>query len=358
MPTILAFGNFDLVGARCWVLRTGLAEHGWRVELCRTEKPGFIAKYRDLSRQWNSYKGELDAVYVPFLGHYLMPLAWWLAKRRKVPVVLDAFLSLYDTEVQDRRRVGKYSPKALVLWLTDWLACSLATVVLVDTEEHKEYFVRTFGIRPEKILALPIGSRTDIFKPAEKPRQRSDGTFHVHFHGTYIPLQGIDTILHAAELVQRVDTSVRFHMIGKGQTFAESKALAERLQLENTEFIGAMPMEELRERIVTADVSLGIFGKSEKADRVIPNKAYEVLACGAALITGETTAARRVLKNEENALLVTPHDSQALAEGILRLKKESALKERIAAGGLRLSQERFLPAMIVSPLSDWLSKRQ
>jgi glycosyltransferase involved in cell wall biosynthesis len=354
MPTIVAMGHFDLEGGRSWVLRKGLEEHGWTVTLCRTEAKGVLGKYRDLTRQWNVMKEKPDAVYVPFLGHWTLPLTWRLARKQKIPIVFDAFLSLYDTEVCDRKRLPRWHPKAWFLWWTDWLCCRLCDVVLLDTEEHKQYFAHRYKIPAEKILALPIGCRTDLFTPGKAPAHREECI--VAFHGTFIPLQGIDTILRAARLLQDAEVNVRFRIIGKGQTSKAMHALASELALQHVEFRGAIPMAELPELLHDADICLGIFGTTAKADRVIPNKAYEILNAGKPLLTGRTTAAMRVLKDGDNALLCEPGNPQALADAILRLRDDPALRKHLAENGHRLSLQRFQPRAIVEPLAEWLSK--
>jgi glycosyltransferase involved in cell wall biosynthesis len=72
---------------------------------------------------------------------------------------------------------------------------------------------------------------------------------------------------------------------------------------------------------------------------VIPNKAFQALACGAPLITADTPAARELLADGESALLVPPGDGAALAEAIRRLESDQELARRIAAGG-RAAYER------------------
>ncbi|OGJ56280.1 hypothetical protein A3D88_01305 [Candidatus Peribacteria bacterium RIFCSPHIGHO2_02_FULL_52_16] len=355
MVTIVAFGNFDLEGGRGWALRTGLERHGYVVEFCRTEKPGLFAKYRDLLRQWKSRTGHADLLYVPFLGHYFLPLAWWLARRERIPLTIDTFLSLYDTEVNDRKRFSRSHPYAWMLWTFDWLCGQLADAMLLDTEEHKEYFVRHYGVSPQKILVLPVGCRTDLFVPLHAPPHEG---FRVEFHGTFIPLQGIDVILDAARILQeRHADDISFELIGRGQTYQAMHDRANRHALSNVTFTGSLPMDMLPAKIANADICLGILGITEKADRVIPNKAYEVLACGKPLLTGDTTAARRVLAHGENAYLSRPGDPEALAAAILRLKADPALREKLAKHGRMLTEKQFLPEKIVEPLVQWLTAR-
>jgi len=350
--TICAFGYFDLEGARSWVIRKGLTEAGFTVSLCRTEKEGFFPKIADLKRKWRECASSADAMYVVFPGHYLMPLAWRLTRRKKIPVILDAFLSLYDTEVNDRRRVAKWNPKAWFLFFIDWLACALADVILIDTEEQKQYFVRRFHARPEKILVIPVGSRTDLFGLSNEPRPERPWT--VRFYGSFIPLHGIETILGAAKELENTD--IRFEILGRGQTYPAMRALAERLKLTNVEFLDPVPLADLPAFIRGADVCLGIFGTSGKALRVIPTKAYDILCCGVPLITERSPAAERILRDREHALLTEPGNAHALAEAIRELQHNTSLAGHIASHGRALFEERFQPKMVTEPLVGWVRK--
>src|SRR5262249_33356379 len=83
-----------------------------------------------------------------------------------------------------------------------------------------------------------------------------------------------------------------------------------------------------------ASCSLGIFGTTSKAARVIPNKAFQALACGTPLVTADTPAARELLVDGESALLVPPGDPAALARAPERLATRTALPRHLSEGGL------------------------
>jgi len=79
---------------------------------------------------------------------------------------------------------------------------------------------------------------------------------------------------------------------------------------------------------------------------VIPNKAFQALACGAPLVTGDTRAARELLRDGESALLVPPGEPAALAAAVRRLAEDDALSRRIGANGLAVYRERASEAVL------------
>jgi len=88
-----------------------------------------------------------------------------------------------------------------------------------------------------------------------------------------------------------------------------------------------------------ATCALGVFGTSAKAARVIPNKAFQALACGTPLVTADTPAARELLADGDSALLVPAGDPEALAAAATRLCGDRGLAQRVGDGGLAAFRE-------------------
>jgi glycosyltransferase involved in cell wall biosynthesis len=79
---------------------------------------------------------------------------------------------------------------------------------------------------------------------------------------------------------------------------------------------------------------------------VIPNKAYQALACGTPLVTAATPAARELLADGESALLVPPGDPDALAAALRRFRDDVVLAKRLAARGRAVYEERASEAVL------------
>jgi glycosyltransferase involved in cell wall biosynthesis len=125
---------------------------------------------------------------------------------------------------------------------------------------------------------------------------------------------------------------VRFRIVGSGQLDRELDDVP-----PNVERVAWLDYERVPVELHRCGCALGIFGTSDKAHRVIPNKVFQALACGAPVVTGDTPAARELLRHDESALLIRPGDPAALASAIRRLAADAALAKRIAAAG----QEAF-----------------
>jgi glycosyltransferase involved in cell wall biosynthesis len=172
-----------------------------------------------------------------------------------------------------------------------------------------------------------VGAEDRLFHAGWRP----DDPFRVLFVGKLIPLHGLETILDAARLAP--DVPIR--IIGSGQL--------DRLMDDhpaNVEWVRWITYEDLPPEYWGAGCALGIFGNSDKAQRVIPNKAYQALACGTPLITADTRGARELLAHGSNALLVPPGDPAALADAIQRLVGDPGLARRLSAAGRQIYEER------------------
>lgn len=348
---ICYFGAYDRDYCRNQILQRGIQLAGGDLVEChcavwqtrdKSQVRGLAGKLATLGRYARS-RGELrrryrdlpehDAVVVGYLGHFDVRLAKKLAKGK--PVILDAFLSLYETVVEDREMLGPSHPAARWLKRIERAAYQRADLVLLDTNAHIEYVAEEFGLPREKFLRVLVGADDRLFAPPEAwPRGRRDGWPHlsnshsgtgqaacptdtrrVLFYGKFIPLHGVEHIIRAADIL-RDEPDIRFTLIGTGQTYDDARALATKLDAANIGWVDWVEYEELPQHIAAADVCLGVFSPRGKALRVIPNKVFQALACGAKVITADTPAMRELPDMEDALALVPPGDPEALAEAI------------------------------------------
>jgi len=345
---ICYWGTFEREYPRNAVLISGLRQNGVEVIEChfalwqqsfRYNKFALLGslgkKLRLLGRALLAYPvliyryilvREHDAVVVGYLGHIDIFFLALFAKLKQKPIIFDAFFSLYDTAISDWRLAQENSLMARFCHFVDWTACRLATVVLVDTQAQRNFFCQQFGLSKDKVQRLYMGVDDAVFLPCPKPPRAE--CFRVLYVGNYVPLHGVAIILQAAQLLNQED--VEFWLIGENhREDSVLKNLFSQLNPGRVKRFPWLPPEDLHQRLCEVDVCLGIFGTSGKAKRVIPGKAFIALAMGMPLITGDSPAARELLQDGKTALLCEMGNPQALADAILRLKRDDELRRYI-----------------------------
>src|SRR5690606_7440598 len=87
---------------------------------------------------------------------------------------------------------------------------------------------------------------------------------------------------------------------------------------KNLTWLPWMDYEQLPSLIHSATVSLGIFGISDKAARVLPNKMFQILAAGGSIITRDSPAVARLADLFPDTInLVPPGNAGALAGAVM-----------------------------------------
>jgi len=149
---------------------------------------------------------------------------------------------------------------------------------------------------------------------------------------------------------------VEFEIIGSGQLSEEIRKLTEKLEIKNVSFIDWVNYGDLPHHIQKADICLGIFGTTKKAQRGIPIKVYEALSMKKPVVTGDSPAASEVFKHKVNCILCEMGNPEALAESILLLKENKDLREEIAEAGFKLYQDLFSSEQIAREFDVALNK--
>lgn len=297
-----------------------------------------------------------DVVIVGYNGYFDIPLAKLLTKIRKKPLIFTPVFPLYETLVEDRKYVNKTSIKSKIIHLIDEISCRLADFIIIETDSYIDYYCEEFKIPREKYFKIPLGAdETNFFQRQQKVQKKDPNLLKLLFYGKFIPLQGISYIIKAAKILEK-NKDVEFEIIGSGQLSNNIRNLAAKLDNKNIKFIDWINYRELPEHIQDADVCLGIFGSTPKAQRGVPIKVYEALAMKKPVITGDTPAAREVFTDKVNAILCEIGNPEALADSIILLKENRELRANIAESGYKLFQKIFSSEQIANRLEIALDK--
>ncbi len=341
---ICYFGDHVQDYTRHKILKKGLEAHGFEV-IERNTETRTAGKYLELARFVLEERKKTDIFFVAYsISRYV----WFIRLLTRKPIVWDAFYSLYDNWVFDRKIARPRSLKALYYWSLDWTCCLAADLITLDSYASIEYFVRTFRIKRRKFVRVLVGADLDVMRPL--PRPADADAFTVFFYGRYIPVQGADVIVRAAKLLE--GKGIRFVLLGAGQEYKNVRKLAEELGAADVEFLPQVRFGELPGYIARADVCLGLFGDVPRVDRSIPNKVYECAAMGKACINADTSAVKEFFVNRESILVARRGDPRDLADKIMELKEDPELRARIGQGALKAMLEKAGPEKLLKDLAS------
>lgn len=359
--TVLAFGTYNLrKHPRVGIILDGLRDNGMHVEeinkplLLTTAQRVDILKHpwklfgfawtilkswgalSHRAKSWMKVHGKPRAVIVGYMGHFDVLLARHIIK--DVPIILDHLIFAGDTAV-DR---GVKGLKVTMLRHLDKWAVNAADLVIVDTQEHRQMLPA--GVES---MVVPVGASAEWYEVRKAGNERNHD---VIFYGLYTPLQGAPVIAQALRILAEDGITPHVTMVGKGQDYPQVVKICEGL--DNVDFVEWVEPERLPRVVASHKIALGIFSTTAKGMHVVPNKVYQSMAAGCAVITSGTAPQRRML--QDSVIFVRPGDPHDLANAISSmLASEEILHEWQRAASEK--SDDFTGEILSRPIVNWIN---
>lgn len=319
--------------------RVQTASGGW----CN---PNFLIRvirtYYNLLKKYHKIS-DYDVMILGYPGQFDVYLARLLAWLRHKPLALDAFMSPYLIALE-RGLTNQHRWTARLIYGLEWLAYRLSDLLIADTYEYVAWYRRTFGLSLTRFALIPTGADDRIFRPMDIPHADVE-SMHVVYYGTFIPNHGVIYILEAARLLNEQGATIHIELIGDGPDRNKALAFAKRYNLTNVTFIGWLDQTDLIKHIARADVCLGAFGNTPQSLMTIQNKIYEGLAMAKPVLTGDSPAIHKSLQHRTHVYLVERANPEtlpkAIAEGLLQLQIDPALRQRLGEQGYLVFTEKY-----------------
>jgi glycosyltransferase involved in cell wall biosynthesis len=256
-------------------------------------------------------------------------------------LINDFFISNYDTYVYDRKKITNKNPRAWWKYFQDWFNFKFSEYLISDTMAHFKYWETLFGKFTGKHLVLPVLADTSIYYPLDKKIENEK--IRILFYGSFIPLHGIDVILNAFSIMEKNNISFEVNIIGKGQMYSQMKELYSSLNLTQVSMNGEVINEnQLSNMIREHDIVLGIFGESEKAKSVIPNKVYQSTACKKCTVTMKSDVLKEFYNEED--LITCNNNPESFANAINDMIKDKTKIEIISQNAYNQFNKIYLEA--------------
>jgi glycosyltransferase involved in cell wall biosynthesis len=290
-------------------------------------------------------KEQYKYVFIVNSNYKIFFLFLYLKLFTKNIIIYDAYLSFYENIITDRNRFSKFSLASLFFYLLDYIIVYFSDILIFDTKEHQDYFKENYKIKKQtKLLVWPVS--LDVKKIDKYLNYDSDDSlfykdkYNILFYGTYIPLQGIEYIIKAANFLKTKE-NLMFTLIGDGYKKKEIKELVKEYNLTNIKFINLVTYEKLFSYIKQADLCLGIFGDTDKAKRVIPNKVLECLSAKKIVITGRNNALERYFESNNDIVYCELANEKDIVRKIQEVYKNYEQYKRLGYNGREKIERSF-----------------
>ena len=294
---------------------------------------------------------DTDLFYVRQMNSFLPHM---IAKLGKIPVIYEIPNDVFS--VPSRQNIIK---KAIVNWI-DKLCIQMSCRIIVLSEWSRERLHRLGKVPAKKILVLPSGTDTELFKPKNKKDSCKhvdlDPEFiYIGFVGSFFHFQGIDTLIRAAPTILRGSANLKFLLVGDGPMMKswKSAVAADGLQ-DHFIFTGQVPYKSVPLYIGAMDICVAPHTKI--SNQSSPVKIFDYMACARPIIASDIEVVREITGNSGCALLVPPGEAISLAKNVIRLIKDEPLREEMGRNGRQFACRNYDRFKITQDFLEMVNK--
>jgi glycosyltransferase involved in cell wall biosynthesis len=167
--------------------------------------------------------------------------------------------------------------------------------------------------------------------------------FNVVFAGNLGTVQGLDTVLDAAELLLG-HGNIHILFVGSGSRSSNLMQEVARRGLRNVRFTGRMPPQAMPSILARASALLVTLVRSPIMSQTIPSKVQAYLAAGRPVIACLDGEGARVIEEAGAGLACAAEDSAGLAQAILQMSAMPAVElQRMGEAGRSYYRQHFDP---------------
>jgi glycosyltransferase involved in cell wall biosynthesis len=266
--------------------------------------------------------------------------AWALARFKRVPFLFE----VRDLWPAFAIQVGVLRNTLLVrasLWLERFLY-RRADRLMVNSPGFIEHVHRR-GAR--QVTLIPNGADPRMFDPqADGADFRSahglEGKFVILYDGAHGMSNDLGVVLEAAGLL-RDRAEIAIVLLGDGKDKPALLRRALELSLPNVHFLASIPKTEMPAALAAANACLAILKPIPLYATVYPNKVFDYMAAGRAVILAIDGVLREVIESAGAGVFVPPGNPAALAEAMRALADDPSRAQAMGRQGRQHVEAHF-----------------
>jgi glycosyltransferase involved in cell wall biosynthesis len=157
-----------------------------------------------------------------------------------------------------------------------------------------------------------------------------------------VPHKGQRHLVEAAHLVVREVPDARFVILGEGELREPLERQVRDYHLEKHVLLPGFRLD-----VLGCIKGFDVFAMSSVTEG-LGTSLLDAMACSRAIVATRAGGIPEIVQDGETGVLVAPRDHAAMAQAIVRLLKDAALRQRLGEAGFARVQERFTVERMVA----------
>lgn len=197
-----------------------------------------------------------------------------------------------------------------------------------------------------KVKVVHCGIDVNYFTPSESElavRHSSNAALRILCVGTLHEVKGQAHLIEACRRLKERGLEFRCRFIGSGpdRHRLEEQTAAAGLE-SDVEFLGPRTHDEVARLLCEADVvAAPSVPTSDGRREGIPVALMEAMAAGVPVVASRLSGIPELVRHDQTGLLISPRDTEALADALERLAREPDLRHQLAAEARRFVESDF-----------------
>jgi glycosyltransferase involved in cell wall biosynthesis len=207
--------------------------------------------------------------------------------------------------------------------MTTKLILQNADAILALTEDMQ---IKIKNIYNTKIYIVPNGIDLEVYNSVTINLKKETDTKNILFVGSLYPVKGVKYLITAMKKILEEMPDVRLILVGDGKERENLVELSKQLSIvKYVRFVGKIPHEKVKNFMQDADVFV-----LPSLSEGLPNVILEAMACGLPIVASRVGGISNIITNDINGYLVEVEDTDDIANKIILLLNDQALRKKIS----------------------------
>lgn len=259
-----------------------------------------------------------------------------VSKLNRIPVLYD-MAENYPEAIKIWKSTGDYEKKIDRIFrnykffkIIEKVTCKVSGGILVVVRESRDRLIGD-GVDSGKISIIENTPILNTFAKNNELKNRSNIICYV---GGFQYHRGIVDMILAMNIVVKNCSEIKLNIVGDGRQRFDYESLVSRYGLENNiKFVGYLKNDEIYDYIRNSFAGIIPHMKSGHTDTTMPNKIYDYMSQGKAVIVSNAKPLKRLVEEKNLGVCFLSGDFRDLAKQILHLYHENDLTEKMGSNG-------------------------